>query len=85
YKTKTPVSICGDMAAGLVTAPILIGLGATILSMPPGAIPKIKRIIRMSHFSEMQKWAEDSLNAKTASKAKSLALKQISKKFPELF
>ncbi len=52
-----PVSICGDMAAGYVTAPILVGLGADILSMPSSAIPRIKRIIRMSASEELAAWA----------------------------
>ena len=81
----TPVSICGDMAAGEVTAPILIGLGAEILSMPPAAIPKIKRIIRMSTYEEMSGWADDVLHCKTANEAATKATRHVRRKFPELF
>ena len=80
-----PVSICGDMAAGPLTAPILIGLGAEILSMPPAAIPKIKRLIRMSFLSEMTALAEDLLNARTAEEANDKALRDLGDKFSELF
>ncbi len=85
HETRTPVSICGDMAASEITAPILIGLGADILSMPPAAIPKIKRIVRMSTFSELHSWAEDTLNSKTAGEAASKAIRHIRHRFPELF
>lgn len=84
-ETGTPVSICGDMAAGQTTAPILIGLGAELLSMPPATIPKIKRIIRMSFWEEMRDWAEDVMNSKTAGEASSKARRHIYNKFPELY
>lgn len=83
-ETGTPVSICGDMAAGLVTAPILVGLGANILSMPPAAIPRIKRIIRMASQAELAGWAEDLMLSKTASEAAAKSLRNFNRRFPEL-
>lgn len=83
-ETGTPVSICGDMASGQITAPILVGLGADQLSMPPAAVPKIKRIIRMSAWEELQRWALDSLNSKTALEAAQKASRHVKGKFPEL-
>ncbi|MDL2226668.1 phosphoenolpyruvate--protein phosphotransferase [Deltaproteobacteria bacterium OttesenSCG-928-M10] len=83
--TATPVSICGDMAAGEVTAPILVGLGADTLSMPPAAIPKIKRLIRMSSLEEMRAWASDALGSRTATEALAKATRHVRKKFPELY
>ncbi len=84
-ETGTPVSICGDMAAGEITAPILIGLGAEILSMPPAAIPKIKRIIRMADHEELCRWADDVLVSKTANESATKATRHMRRKFPELF
>ncbi|MDR0881388.1 MAG: phosphoenolpyruvate--protein phosphotransferase [Candidatus Adiutrix sp.] len=84
-ETRTPVSICGDMASGEVTAAILIGLGADTLSMPPAAIPKIKRIIRMARLTEFQAWAADTLASKTAGEAAAKAVAHVHQKFPELF
>lgn len=83
-ETGTPVSICGDMAAGLVTAPVLVGLGANILSMPPAAIPRIKRIIRMASQAELADWAEDLILSKTASEAAAKSLRNFNRRFPEL-
>ena len=84
-ETHTPVSICGDMAAGEVTAPILVGLGAEILSMPPGTVPKIKRILRMSSYAELKSWADDVLLCKTALEATGKATGYVRRRHPELF
>lgn len=80
-----PVSICGDMAAGYVTAPILAGLGAEILSMPSAAIPRIKRILRMSSAKELTAWAAETMNAPSATLAAHIATRRMQAKFPELF
>ena len=83
-ETNTPLSICGDMAADMLTAPLLIGLKAETLSMPPVAIPKIKRLIRMAHFAEMEDWAQKVLTADTTAEAARRVLHLIRNRFPEL-
>ncbi|UQZ90352.1 phosphoenolpyruvate--protein phosphotransferase [Deltaproteobacteria bacterium Smac51] len=82
---NVPVSVCGDMAAGYVTAPILVGLGADILSMPSSAIPRIKRIIRMSSSEELSRWANEAMGAVSATQATNTATRYVRAKFPELF
>ncbi len=82
---NTPVSICGDMAASYVTAPILVGLGAEILSMPCAAIPPIKRILRMSDSGELARWARETMSAHSAPQADGIAARYVQDKFPELF
>ena len=83
-ETKIPLSICGDMAADIFTAPLLIGLGAETLSMPPVAIPKIKRLIRMGCFAEMEDWAQKVLTADTSTEATKRVFHLIRHRFPEL-
>ncbi|MDR2725297.1 MAG: phosphoenolpyruvate--protein phosphotransferase [Candidatus Adiutrix sp.] len=83
-ETGTPVSICGDMAAGGLTAGVLVGLGAETLSMPPAAIPKIKRLVRMSSLAEMSALTAEILAAGTAGEAAALAASRLSDRFPEL-
>ncbi|MDR1577464.1 MAG: phosphoenolpyruvate--protein phosphotransferase [Deltaproteobacteria bacterium] len=63
------VSVCGDMAATPLSAPLLVGFGADTLSMPFGVIPFIKRLLRMSFFEEMREIANETLKAKTADEA----------------
>jgi phosphotransferase system enzyme I (PtsI) len=83
-ETDTPVSVCGDMAADFLTAGVLLGLGAETLSMPPAAIPKIKRLVRMSSLAEMSAWTAEILTARTASEASALAAIRLADRFPEL-
>lgn len=83
-ETGTPVSVCGDMAADWLTAGVLVGLGAETLSMPPAAIPKIKRLLRMSSLAELSDWAAEILTARTAGEAAALAAGRLADRFPEL-
>ena len=82
-ETGTPVSVCGDMAADCLTAMLLVGLGAETLSLPPVAIPKIKRLIRMSSLAEMRAWTDEVLRASTAGEATALANDRLIERFPE--
>lgn len=41
-----PVSACGEMAAEPITALALLGLGVREFSMTPGAIPRVKGVLR---------------------------------------
>ncbi|MEH1126027.1 putative PEP-binding protein [Micromonospora sp. CPCC 206061] len=42
-----PVSVCGDAAADPSVAPLLIGLGCTVLSVAPSALDEVRALIRM--------------------------------------
>lgn len=64
-KTKTPVSMCGEMAADPFAVPLLIGLGLDSLSVSASAIPHIKKIIRSIDLKEVQLLANKCLELKT--------------------
>lgn len=49
-----PVSLCGEMAADPLVAPVLLGLGITELSMSAVSIPEVKGLVRASRMSELQ-------------------------------
>ena len=49
-----PVSLCGEMAADPLVAPVLLGLGITELSMSAVSIPEVKGLVRASTMSELQ-------------------------------
>lgn len=49
-----PVSMCGEMAGDPMHALVLAGLGFDSLSMSPGQIPVIKRILRASRADEAE-------------------------------
>ena len=44
--TDTPLSVCGEMSSMPGRALLLLGLGVRSLSVPPSAVPRIKKAIR---------------------------------------
>lgn len=63
---KIPVIICGEMAGSPVYACILIGLGATELSMNPNSIPRVRKIISAIAFEEAGEITKQLLKFRTA-------------------
>jgi phosphotransferase system enzyme I (PtsI) len=60
-KFNRPAGVCGEMAGDPVFAPLLLGLGATSLSMAPPLIPMVKYLVRNMRMSEARKLAKDAL------------------------
>ena len=48
------VSCCGELAGDPVFTPLLVGLGVQELSMSPGALPAVRRIIRRLSMHEAE-------------------------------
>ena len=61
-----PVSICGEMAADGLVAPVLIGLGLTELSMSAVSIPEVKGIIRSTTMTDLEHLVAHVLTLPTA-------------------
>ena len=53
-KTKTDVTVCGEMAGEKIYTKLLLGLGLTSFSMHPQAIPEIKNLIRQTHAKALR-------------------------------
>jgi len=45
-QTETPVSVCGEMSSNPGRALLLLGMGVRNLSVPPSALPRVKKAIR---------------------------------------
>jgi len=60
-KTKTPVSVCGEMAGDPLMAPILLGLGADQLSVAPSSLPTVKYLVQHMKLADARKLARDVL------------------------
>lgn len=58
HKHRKPVGVCGEMAADLPAAALLIGLDIDDLSMNPAAIPQVKQLIRRLQYRELQRLAQ---------------------------
>lgn len=63
--SRTPVSVCGEMAGDVAHTPILLGLGFTQLSMNGAAIPKVKRLIRELRRDECEELVKEALTCAT--------------------
>lgn len=61
---EKPVSICGEMAGDPIYASLLIGLGASDLSMTPSLIPEIKFMIRHFELQRARELAEEVIHTR---------------------
>jgi phosphotransferase system enzyme I (PtsI) len=62
-----PVSLCGELAAEPLYAPILLGFELDSLSMNPMAVPRVKKIIRNANLEESKVYLQEVLQLSTAS------------------
>lgn len=79
------ISMCGEMAADPLYALLLVGLGFDELSMTPGAIPLMKRIIRSVTFGQAAEVAHRVFGCATAQEVEGLLRQQMRVRFPEYF
>lgn len=68
-----PVGICGEAAGDPALAPVLVGLGATSLSMTPRALGRVAAALDAADPDECRRAAEDASGAATAAEARSAA------------
>jgi len=64
--TGRPVGVCGEAAADPALAAVLVGLGATSLSMSARAIPDVGALLRSVTVDECRKLAARALEARDA-------------------
>lgn len=66
------VGVCGEMAGDPEAAPVLLGLGLDEFSMAPGAIPRVKAILRSWTFAEAARLAAQAVNLDSAEEVRAL-------------
>jgi phosphotransferase system enzyme I (PtsI) len=79
------ISMCGEMAADPLHSLLLIGLGFDELSMNPGSIPLMKRIIRSVTYGQAVQVAQRVFACATAREVESLLRQEMRARFPEYF
>lgn len=84
-KSGKPLIVCGEMAGSPVYVPILIGLGATELSMNVNSIPRVRRIIENIAVEEASEIAKKVIVCKTADEAEQTARANLNSKWAHLF
>jgi phosphotransferase system enzyme I (PtsI) len=80
-----PAVVCGEMASTPAYAAILIGLGATELSMSISAIPRVRRMVEGVTVRELKEIAEECLNCETADDVEELVRERLGFRWPNLF
>lgn len=84
-KFDTPAIICGEMAGSPVYAPILIGLGATELSMNVTAMGRVQHIISNIALEEAQEIVKSLETCRTANEVEFSVYQSLSQKWGHLF
>jgi len=80
-----PIIVCGEMASTPAYAVLLIGLGATELSMTPAAIPRVRRVLAGIDSRDAQEIARFCLTCSTADEVEDLVRERFTQLWPDLF
>ncbi|HEY0051668.1 MAG TPA: putative PEP-binding protein, partial [Pyrinomonadaceae bacterium] len=80
-----PLIVCGEMAGSTVYVPILIGLGATELSMNVNSIPRVRQIICNIAFEEAHAIVRELESCRTAAEIEKAVENLFSTKWKHLF
>ncbi len=72
-RNSKPVGICGEAAADPLLAVVLVGLGATTLSMAPTALADVRATLLNHSLDDAQRIAEAALAASDAASARAAA------------
>lgn len=84
-RAQKPVIICGEMAGSPYYAPLLVGLGATELSMNATSIRRIRHIISGIALEEARKLAKSVESARTVEEVEATIDKHIRRSWLHLF
>jgi phosphotransferase system enzyme I (PtsI) len=83
-KQRAWVGICGEMGGHPLAAPLLVGMGINELSVVPGVLPEIKKIVRSLRFTDMQKVVRDVMALGTGEEVRAYLRKVIKKSCPDI-
>ena len=80
-----PTAICGEMGGDINLIPLLVGLGATELSVGTHLLPLIRFAIRHLNYEECRAMAEEALQAEDSYTIRGLSRDLAMKSYPTLF
>ena len=80
-----PAIVCGEMASTPAYAVLLIGLGATDLSMTPAAMPRLRKVIAAIDFASAQAIVKECLTSDGADEVECLVHARLESRWPDLF
>lgn len=80
-----PTAVCGEMGADIKLLPLLVGLGATELSVGTHLLPLVRYAIRHLNYEECRAMAEEALQAEDSYTIRALSKALAKKSYPGLF
>lgn len=85
HAASIPAIVCGEMAATPAYAVLLVGLGATTLSMTPSSIPRVRRAIAGINLVDAREIALACLDCESADQVEELVRVGFAARWPHLF
>ena len=79
-----PISLCGQMSSNPTYVMLLLGIGLRQLSVSPGALPEIKKVIRSVTIEQCEAVARRALNMENARDIKSYLKEELKRHVPQL-
>jgi len=83
-EASIPLGICGEMSSNPARSLLLVGMGVRSLSVPPNALPKLKKAIRSVSIVQCEEIAARALTLDSARDIDLYLLERLSKLAPEL-
>lgn len=80
---KVPVSLCGQMSGSPTYTMLLLGMGLRSLSVPPSAVPEIKKIVRSVNIEQCRHVAAKALSMDNARDIRRYLKEELKKVLPE--
>ena len=80
-----PAVVCGEMAGTPAYAVVLVGLGATQLSMAASSIPRVRRVVEGIRYADAQQIAHECLECGAADDVEELVRVRFGELWPHLF
>jgi len=82
-RANIPVNMCGQMSGNPLYTILLLGLGLRSMSVPPSAIPEVKKVCRSVTIAHCEAIAERVRNMENAREIKMLLREELKKVSPE--
>ncbi len=82
--SETPIAVCGEMSSNPGRALLLLGLGVRNLSVPPSALPRVKKAIRSVSIEQCRQIADRVMKLEAARDVDMYLLDRLGDLAPEL-
>jgi phosphotransferase system enzyme I (PtsI) len=82
-RTDVPIGLCGQMSGNPIYTMLLLGLGLRNLSVPPSAIPEIKKVCRSVTLAQSQAVAAKAMTLENARDVRRYLKEELKKVLPD--